>query len=169
MERYTILQARFTVHDRDAFIEQIRRTAEREDCAIICVNADRTAGLPHVQAALARAIRAHATGTGIARSLEMEALLNVAGSRQCAIGAEFGVRAGCNRAFVALVPFREDARVALAAWMDFVCEDWEGIDAVKQRILMDLFGITDAELDAAGEDQVRALVLERIALREVSR
>jgi KEOPS complex subunit Cgi121 len=169
MDRCTILQARFTVGDREAFIEQIRRTAERGKCAIICFNADRTAGLGHVEAALARAIRAHATGTGIARSLEMEALLCAAGSRQCAVGAQFGVHAGCNRAFVALVPFQENVRAELARWMDFVCEDWEGIDAAKRRALMDLFGITDAELEAAGEDRIRALVLERIALLEVNR
>jgi KEOPS complex subunit Cgi121 len=127
------------------------------------------AGLQHAEAALLRALRAVSRGSRVARSLEMEALLYASASRQCAVGAGFGIQEGCNRAFVAIVPPKEEARRALSRIMGFVHEDWEGIDPGKKRVLMDLFAITDRELEAAGEGRIRALVLERVALLEVNK
>ena len=169
MEEYQIVQATFTVRDLGAFIDQIRGIGACNRCAIICFDADRVAGLRHVQIALGRALRATSSRSGIARSLEMEALLFASGSRQCAVGAAFGVHTGFNRAFVAIIPPQEEACTALTGCMDIVCADWEEINPVKRKVLMDLFTITEAELQAAGEDQIRALVLERLALLEVNR
>ncbi|MDD1676691.1 MAG: KEOPS complex subunit Cgi121 [Methanomicrobiales archaeon] len=169
MVEYRILQATFTVDDIGTFIDQIRGIGLYNQCSIICFNADRVAGLDHVEAALVRALRARSSRERISRSLEMEALLYASGSRQCAVGAEFGVHAGYNRAFVAIVPQQEEAYDALSGCMEIVCADWDAIDAVKKKVLMDLFGITDAEIEAAGEDQIRALILERMALLEVNR
>jgi KEOPS complex subunit Cgi121 len=169
MEEYRILQAIFTADEIATFIDQIRGIGEYNQCSIICFNADRVAGLQHVEAALHRALRARSSRGRISRSLEMEALLYASGSRQCAVGAEFGVHVGYNRAFVAIVPPREAVFDALSGFMEIVCVDWDEIDAAKKRVLMDLFAITDAELNAAGEDQIRALILERMALLEVNR
>ena len=169
MEQYRILQAEFIINDLGAFIETIRRIGERERCSIICFDADRIAGMQHAEAALVRALRAQSSRCGIARSLEMEALLYASASRQCVIGAGFGVHAGFNRAFVAVVPPREGACAALCDIMKFVCVNWEEIDPAKKKVLMDLFAITGAELSATGENQLRALILERIALLEVNR
>jgi KEOPS complex subunit Cgi121 len=169
MERYRILQATFSVDDRETYIEHIRGIGEREQCSIICFDANRVAGLQHAETAIVRALRAVSSRCGIARSLEMEALLFASGSRQCAVGAEFGIHAGYNRAFVAIVPPRKGACIALSGLMEFVSEDWEGIDAAKKGALMEIFAITDAELEAVGEERIRALILERMALLEVNR
>ena len=54
--------------------------------------------------------------------------------------------------------------------MEFVEEDWDRITPEKRGWLAEAFGITDDELAAAGgEDRFRDLVLERVALLDVSR
>ncbi|MFA5332563.1 MAG: hypothetical protein WC342_09305, partial [Methanoregula sp.] len=58
----------------------------------------------------------------------------------------------------------------LAAEMSFENEPGkESIPAEKAARLASLFGITPEELDAAGPDRLVDLVLERVALLEVSK
>jgi KEOPS complex subunit Cgi121 len=99
----------------------------------------------------------------------MEALLFAAGSRQCLVAALFGIQEGENRTFVCSYPVNEDVWKDLSHHMHFVTETWDEIMPDKEVRLMDLFSITQEELDVVGRDRIKNLLLERIALLYVNR
>ena len=169
MEAFGIRQAVFTVADPARFLERIRRLGERYRTRIICLDADRLAGRAHAEAAIRGALRSVAGGNPIANTLEMEALLYAAGSRQCSLATRFGIHGGPNRSYVILAPPVEVAWAALAGCMAFVKQDWDRLTAGKRRGLAEAFAITEEELAAVGRERFRDLVLERVALLDVSR
>jgi KEOPS complex subunit Cgi121 len=169
MEAFEIRQGVFEVEDPARFLDRIRRAGERYRTRIICMDADRLAGRAHAEAAVRGALRSVAGGTPIANTLEMEALLYAAGSRQCSVAARFGIHAGMNRSYVILAPPAAAAWEALAGCMEFVELDWDRLTVEKRRWLAEAFTITEEELAAAGRERFQDLVLERVALLEVSR
>jgi KEOPS complex subunit Cgi121 len=169
VEAFGIRQAVFTVSDLARFLDRIRRLGERYRTRIICLDADRLAGRAHAEAAILSGLRSVAGGNPIANTLEMEALLYAAGSRQCTVATRFGIHTGTNRSYVILVPPVDAAWDALAGCMEFVEQDWDQLTREKRRWLAEAFAITDDELAAAGRDRFQELVLERVALLDVSR
>jgi KEOPS complex subunit Cgi121 len=165
-----IRAARCTVHDRTAFLQDLRSIAADHDTHIICFNADMLAGRVHGVSAVERAVRAFEEGFNISNTLEMECLLYAAGSRQCSIAASFGIREDENRMFICCYPARERVWVAVEPLFQFVREGWDTIDPEKRMQLMKTFSISPEELEAAGGDErIVDLVLERVALLQVIR
>ena len=166
---FEVRTAIFRVSGCARFLGDLRAVASAHGTRIICFNADLIAGRAHVDAAIVRALRAVHSGTAISSSLEMEALLYASGSRQCTTAERFGIHEGKNRAYVCFLPPDEPAFRDLSALMEFVDEDWESLSDQKRERLREAFGITPAELEAAGPGRLRDLVLERVALLEVYR
>ncbi len=164
-----VYQAVFEVADNVSFLEGIREIADEHQTHITFFDADRLAGRDHVEMALRHAWRSWTAGDPIANSIEMEALLYAAGTRQCQVAASFGIHPGMNRSYVAVCPPAPGVRGRLAGLMTFVDEDWEGIDPAKREHLADLFGITPEEIRVVGVERFRELVLERVALLDVYR
>jgi len=165
-----IYPAVFTVDENVRFLRKVRRIAEEHRTHIILFDADRLAGRAHVEAALRHAWRSWAGGEPIANSIEMEALLYAAGTRQCQVAASFGVHPGENRSYIAVCPSAPGVRDRLAGLVTFVDEEREeAIGPAKRARLADLFGITPEEVAVVGEERFRDLVLERVALLDVYR
>ena len=157
------------VGDQIAFLQKIRAIAESFDTHIICFNASMLAGKRHARTALRHAVRSFHIGSMVSNTLEMEALLFAAGSRQCSVAALFGVREGDNSMFVCCYPTRDGVWDALNPLMSVTHENWDHIDPHKREYLMKLFGITEEEIATCSGDCITELVLERIALLEVYR
>lgn len=165
-----ILAARCTIGDRSRFLDDLRGIARAGSCRIILFNADRLAGKRHAALAVSLARRAFEQGVNISNTLEMEALLFAAGSRQCNVAAAFGVHEGENRLYVCSLPDSAGIRTALETLVCFVDEDGEVIGPEKREVLMRDFDISPAEISAAGgESRIVDLVLERVALLQVMR
>ena len=166
---FEVRPAIFRVSGCSLFLDDLREIASAHVTRIICFNAGVMAGRAHVEAAMARALRAEKNGTTISSSLEMEALLFAAGSRQCSAAERFGIREGENRAYVCVCPPVDAAFRDLSALMGFVDGDWDVLTDEKQAQIRELFGITPAELEVTGPARLVDLVLERVALLEVYR
>lgn len=164
-----IYRARFTVDDNAAFLREIRTIADEFETHIILFDADRLAGRDHVEAALRHARRSWAGGDPIANSLEMEALLYAAGTRQCQVASSFGIHPGENRSYLVVCPPAPGVRDRLADLVRFVDEDWEEIGPAKRALLAKLFSITPEEVGVVGEERFGELVVERVALLDVYR
>ena len=164
-----IRKATFTVTDRMEFLGRLKSVADRTGTRIVCFNADALAGEEHARAALAHAFRSFRDGDPIARTFEMEALLYASGCRQCSGTDRFSIHNGPNRAFVAICPEHPVAAALLGAFMQWETGDWETISPEKQAVLRELFSITPEELATVGQDRIRELVLERVALLDVYR
>ncbi len=165
-----IYRAVFTVDENAGFLSEVRKVADEYGTHIILFDADRLAGRKHVKAALRHAWRSWTGGDPIANSLEMEALLYAAGTRQCQVAASFGIHPGENRSYIAVCPAAAGVRDRLAGLVTFVDTDREErIDPAKRARLAELFGITPEEVSVVGEGRFRELVLERVALLDVYR
>lgn len=157
------------IGDRVAFLQKIRAIAELFDTHLICFNAGMLAGKRHARTALHHAVRSFHNGSMVSNTLEMEALLFAAGSRQCSVAALFGVHEGDNSMFVGCYPPRDGIWDALTPLMCVADENMDTIDPHKRAYLIKLFGITEEEIATCSEDCITELVLERIALLEVYR
>ena len=166
---YEVRSAISTIEDRTAFLQTLRTIAEAHDTHIICFNADMLAGMQHAHTAMCHAVRSYNAGTMVSNTLEMEALLYAAGSRQCSLAAPFGIHSGENHLYICCYPASDRIWDALVPVVHFVKDSWSCIDSKKQAYLMDLFAITRDELATTNGDNIVDLVLERIALLEVYR
>lgn len=169
-DTYDIRPARCTVDDPAVFLQDLRAVAAEKDTHIVCFNADMIAGRVHAAAAIAHAVRALEEGDPISNTLEMEALLFAAGSRQCTIAASFGIHPGENRLYICCYPARPEIWTVLEGLFYGIQDGWDTIDTEKQGRLMEIFAISPEELAAAGGDgRIVDLVLERVALLQVMR
>ena len=167
--RSEIRQARLIVHDRFAFLHTIQSIARQYSTHIICFNAENMAGHRHAEAAMRYAHRSFFSKKPISNSIEMEALLFAAGSRQCDTAALFGIHENMNSIFVCSCPEHECVWQELSQFMHFVTEEWDEMTPEKEDRIKSLFNITDEELALVGRARIVDLVLERIALLEVYR
>ena len=165
-----IRYATVTIADKKAFLSGVHAIADRHRTRIVCFDADRIAGRCHAEKALMLARRAEAQGTMIANSFEMEALLYAAGTRQCSMAVPFGIHDGGNRLYVCCCPDVPAAWQDLASCMAFVPEPLQELSPEKAARLAALFDLTPDEIAAAGgAERLTDLVLERVALLEVSK
>ncbi len=164
-----VLAATCFIENRNTFLHKIRTIAESFDTHIICFNADMLAGKRHARTALHHAVRSFHNRSMVSNTLEMEALLFAAGSRQCSIASSFGVHDGDNSLLVCCYPTREGIWDALAPLLNITNRKEEIINHPKRTYLMELFGITEEENASCSGDHITELVLERIALLEVYR
>ncbi len=166
---YEVQSAISTIEDRAVFLQTLRNIAEAHDTHIICFNADMLAGMQHAHTAICHAVRSYNAGTMVSNTLEMEALLYAAGSRQCSLAAPFGIHSGENHLYICCYPPSDKIWNALVPVVHFIEDKWSCIDSGKQAYLMDLFAITRDELATTIGNNIVDLVLERIALLEVYR
>jgi KEOPS complex subunit Cgi121 len=165
-----IRSARCTISDRAAFLQKLQAIATNHATHIICFNADALAGRVHAEAAVAQAVRAFHERTNISNTLEMEALLYAAGSRQCSVATSLGIHEGENQVYICCSPERAEVWSALAPMFRFVQESWDTIGREKRAFLMKTYAISLEEIAAAGGDErIPDLVLERVALLQVMR
>ena len=159
------------IPDVPAFLSRLRDVAKQFSTHIICFNADMLAGKRHAETALRYAVRSCRKGVAISNTLEMEALLYAAGSRQCNVAASFGIHEGENHLWVCCYPLTTGIWDALSTDFSFPRDsDLDSIDEGKRDALMKIFGITPEELSALDSpEKVADLVLERVALLEVQR
>jgi len=161
-----IRAASCTICDRREFLRCILTISREINAHIICFDADKMAGIEHARVAVSRAVRSFNAGCRIANTLEMEALLYAAGSRQTSVGSLFGIHEGENNMYISCCPCREGVWELLSPMMRFFDEvdPWDAIDPEKAVNLMKLFDILPKELSTLSCQTLQDLVLERVAL-----
>ncbi|MDD1673626.1 MAG: KEOPS complex subunit Cgi121 [Methanomicrobiales archaeon] len=166
---FEIVQAVVLMPQPEGLIDTIREIGSRHGCRIVCLDAERLAGREHVRMAAQYGIRSWKRGTAIADSLEMEILLYAGGTRQTSIARAYGIDPGTRNLYLCFIPSMGGAKGELEAWVKLVTDDWDEISEEKIVRLMELFGITKAEREIAGDRRFANLVLERVALLDVYR
>ncbi len=165
-----IHQVRFHVDNLPVFLQKLRLLGQNNQCSLICFNREAIAGKQHVSTALRFAMRSFRSDSAISRSIEVEALLYAAGTRQTGLIGPFGIHLGDNICYLCILPPRKDTSVDLQQVMEFADdENWEEIPEDKRERLGGLFGITHAEIRVAGREKLIDLILERVALLNINR
>lgn len=165
-----VCQVRFFVEKLPKFLERLRSIGQDTGCALICFNRDMMAGRRHVETAIRFAERSFRSDNPISRSIEVEALLYAAGTRQTGLIGSFGIQPGMNACYLCILPPSAEAKKMLGEVMKFIeDEDWEEIATTKKEKLEEVFGITPAEIEVTGRERLVDLVLERVALLAINR
>lgn len=166
---FEIRQVTFEVASTEDFLAKLRDLSNAFGVTIVCFNADMMAGQRHVISAMLHAERAQVTGSCISGSFEIEALLYAAGSRQCQDAVKFGIHQGLNSCYICIRPPEPTLWTEIFKFMEISSDNWEDLSDKKIQLLVSLFGITDQEISVSGRGRVKDLVLERVALLEVSK
>ena len=148
------------VDDVKKTIGLVNDAADKTGSTVFLFDAEKIAGFSHIESAVMHAKRSFEEGKAIARSLSMEILVYVSGQRQCSLASKFGLHDGENSVYVLVLDGEEEKAADLVKEIVKECEPFSpNEDRLKAE-----FGITNAEMEAAGENRVEELVIERVAL-----
>jgi KEOPS complex subunit Cgi121 len=157
-----ILEGVMSIDNVEEFLQKLKKISLEKNLTLQALDADKIAGEEHIRFAVEKAINSFKTGTNIANDLSKEIMLYAAGTRQISRAIGLGIHKGNNNIVLVAVG---DAR--LSGFDEIRPGSVLAYRESKKEALMKLFGITNEEIEAVGEEKVPALVLERVALVDV--
>ena len=158
-----ILEGTVFIEDTEKFLNKLKRISKEKSIVIQALDADKLAGEEHLRFAVEKAVNSFKAGRNIANDLAKEIMLYAAGTRQINKAMRLGVHAGENN--VALVGIGDD--IDLSEFNDITPKTVIRYDKSKNNVLIEIFNITEEEIEAVGDDKIPELVLERVALVDV--
>jgi len=169
-----------TVHisNIEEFLARLKATAHNYAVTIQALDAELLAGEEHLHSAVEKALRAVKRKRSITSDLGLEILLYAAGKRQIERALEMGVKEGERRVAIVMVGEGGEKDVEVVAEdvkrktgiEEASIEELESeldYDEHKRERIKEFFAITGDELQAVGEEKLKLLVLERVALVDV--
>ena len=151
------------ITDIEMFLRKIKENRKSKDSLILALDADKLAGEKHLMFAIEKGMNSSKTGRNIAKDPGKEIMLYAAGTRQINKAMKIGVHNGKNN--IALVAIGKD--IDLSGFEKITPGNVLQYDRSKDRVLMDIFNITEEEIKAVGVDKIPELVLERVTLVDV--
>ncbi len=158
-----ILKGTIFIDDTEKFLQKLKKISKDKNIIIQALDADKLAGEEHIRFAVEKAIKSFRNGRNIANDLAKEIMLYAAGTRQINKAMRLGVHNGENN--IALVAIGED--IDLSEFNEITPKPVLQYDESKNDALMEIFNITEEEIEAVGENKIPELVLERVALVDV--
>jgi len=156
------------IADLPAFLKQINIIASGNKVTIQGLNADLIAGEKHLHFAVGKALRAVASGSNVAKDPGVEIMRYAAGERQIERSFSIGLHEGENNAGFVLLGKMDDLLIAYSELQKLIkekpCSELLAYSGSKRKGILSLFGITDEEIEASGEEHIPELVIERVAL-----
>jgi len=169
-----IIAGKVCVSNVGDFISLLKSTGHKYGVTIQAMDAELIAGEEHIKSAVVKALRAVERGNNITSDLSLEILLYAAGKRQIERAFAIGISEGAKE--VAIVIVDTTAEKDLVAVAEELKKE-TGLEESpvheldyresKKESLKNFFNITDAEINAVGEQKLKMLVLERVALLDV--
>jgi KEOPS complex subunit Cgi121 len=152
------------------FLKTINSVASENEVIIQGLNADLVAGERHLHFAVGKALRAIAAGRNIANDPGVEIMRYASGERQIERSFSIGLHKGENNAVFVLLGKMDNLVLALSAIQKLIlekpCSELLAYSDSKRQGILSVFGITDAEIEASGEEHIPELVIERVALAD---
>ncbi|SNQ61586.1 KEOPS complex subunit Cgi121 [Candidatus Methanoperedens nitratireducens] len=158
-----ILEGTIFIDNVESFLDKIKKISKEKNITIQVLDADKLAGKEHIKFAVEKAMNSFKTGTNIANDLAKEIMLYASGTRQISKAIRLGIHKGENN--IALVAVGEEAD--LSAFNEIKPKPVLEYNESKKEAVMEVFNITDEEIEAVGKEKIPELVLERVALVDV--
>lgn len=156
------------IEDLSGFLKTINTVSSKNKVTIQGLNADLIAGEKHLHFALGKALRAIASGSNVAKDPGIEIMRYAAGERQIERSFSIGLHEGENNAVFVLFGKMDNLLIALSELRKLIeekpCSELLSYSSFKRKGILSLFGITDEEIEASGEEHIPELVIERVAL-----
>ena len=162
-----ILEGEVEIEDLHGFLDRIKEISYEYNVVVQVFDANKIAGTWHMKRAVEKAIQSMEAGNNISSDLAMEILLYASGKRQINKAIEMGVSEGRNDVVMVVLGGSEDA---IRELKEMIKEKsvLEYSDLKKDEI-MRFFEITEDEIEAAGEEKIPDLVIERVVLLDISK
>lgn len=157
--------------DRAELILVLKKLQLQHDCVIQALDADKVVSDKHLLFAAEKAIRAFAEGRNIAKDLGVEILRYASGERQIERALSMGLSSTTQRVALILSSRSSEpcGRMPGASELSSIVEE-DGLGcSFKAAAVKEAFRISQEEIEAAGEDRISDLVLERVALVDTYR
>jgi len=158
------------IPDLSGFLKTINKIASEKGVTVQGLNADLIAGERHLHFAVGKALRAVAAGTNVAKDPGIEIMRYAAGERQIERSFSIGLHEGENNAVFVLLGTMDNLLLAFSELRKFIeekpCSELLAYSDSKRQGILSLFRITDAEIEASGEEHIPELVIERVALAD---
>lgn len=163
--KISILEGTIFIDNVEDFLRKLKRVSEEKKITIQALDADKLAGDRHIRFAVKKAVNSFKTGTNIANDLAKEIMIYASGTRQISKAMGFGIRKGENNIVLVAVGEEPD----LSEFSEIMPKRVLEYNDSKKEAIMRAFNITKEEVEAAGEEKIPELVLERVALVGVSK
>ena len=173
----TIVAGDVSISNVADFLSGLKAIAHKYAVTIQAMNAELIAGEEHIKSAVKKAIRAMKSKRGITSDLGLEILLYASGRRQIERALEMGVTEGKKNVAIIIVDEKGEKDLEVVAEE---VKSKTGIEEVslqeleselsnsnKKERIKEFFSITEDEIKAVGEEKLKMLVLERVALLDV--
>lgn len=151
------------IEDKEIFLKWIKEIGRGKNLSIQALDADKLAGKEHLTFAIEKALHSFKKGTNIANDIAKEIMLYAAGTRQIKRATKIGVHDGWNNIVIVIVGDMID----LSAFDEITPCNVLQYTVSKNGALVDIFNITELEIQACGVDKIKELVLERVALVDI--
>lgn len=158
-----ILEGTIFIDNVEGFLDKIKKISKERNIIIQALDADKLAGKEHIRFAVEKAMNSFKAGTNIANDLAKEIMLYASGTRQISKAMRLGIHKGENN--IALVAVGEETD--LSAFNEIKPKPVLEYNESKKEAVMEVFNITDEEIEAVGKEKIPELVLERVALVDV--
>ncbi|MDD2339486.1 MAG: KEOPS complex subunit Cgi121 [Methanosarcina sp.] len=159
-----------SIPNLSGFLKSIISIASENKVIIQGLNADLIAGERHLHFAVGKALRAIAAGRNIAKDPGIEIMRYASGERQIERSFLIGLHEGENNAVFVLLGKMDNLALALYSIKKLIiekpCSELLAYSESKRQGILSVFGITDAEIEASGEEHIPELVIERVALAD---
>lgn len=161
---YEIVGARGRVPDPQAVVARAQAWASERRAEVLLADAAVVFGRDHLESAVRHALRARASGSGVARDLGLETLRYLCGKRQVSEAIRVGGLKSSTKV-IAVVVFESSAEGLLA---DLKWARDDSVLAPAGKSLRTL-GITATEEKSLPRESVADLALERTALLDLDK
>ncbi|WP_331455091.1 KEOPS complex subunit Cgi121 [Methanosarcina siciliae] len=158
------------IPDLPGFLKTINKIASENEVIVQGLNTDLIAGKRHLHFAVGKALKAVATGTNVAKDPGIEIMRYAAGERQIERSFSIGLHEGENNVVFVLLGTMDKLLLAFSELRKILeekpCSELLAYSDSKRQGILSLFRITDAEIEASGEEHIPELVIERVALAD---
>lgn len=155
------------------FLKTVSSIASENEVIIQGLNADLIAGERHLHFAIRKALGAIAAGKNTAKDPGIEIMRYAAGERQIERSFSIGLHEGANNAVFILFGEKENLIQVLSSIRNLIdekpCSKLLDYSNSKKSGILSLFDITDAEIEATGEEHIPEMVIERVSLADFSK
>lgn len=159
-----------SIPNLSGFLKTVSSIASENEVIVQGLNADLIAGERHLHFSVGKALRAVAAGRNIAKDPGVEIMRYASGERQIERSFSIGLSKGENNAVFVLLGKMDNLILALSSLKELIeekpCSELLAYSDSKRQGILSVFGITDAEIEASGEEHIPELVIERVALAD---
>ncbi|MCQ6962005.1 KEOPS complex subunit Cgi121 [Methanolobus chelungpuianus] len=150
------------------FLDRVSSVASANGTVIQAMDAGKMAGERHVRFAVQKAMRAFEGNYNSAKDLGIEIMRYASGKRQIEEAFSMGVHEGDMDIVFVIIGGEEEVDRSAEFLKGVIKEkDVMAYSSLKRGLVISQFDITEREIEAAGEELIPDLVIERVALVDV--